>query len=346
MDEDREGGGNGETGLASGVTGRTSRFGARGGVNNLMTKQSIQCVVIYPFAGIKGSDRLFTSILDIAKEVCDTPILVYDERCPNAESAQKDIKKAEDRVGARTVRGRGVDTCQNWLDGWRIALEGFDAGRVVLLPGDLRNLKDEAKVLKNIRSFVKAASFPFIIGNFKSIDPYSAKELIDVYGVFPLVANWFPEAWGCIRATNIEKPRSEFLNLSAEYLRDILRYRPFAYEQTLSMLIRTWYQCKDAAHGRVIEAVEIWKQTVHSLPIGEVSDAPGGRNYAGAIDQIERTERMLRTLWRELEEWTPSAEAKLFMDDVKEYGEKDERSTAIRNAGRIAIWALLGASDM
>jgi hypothetical protein len=216
----------------------------------------------------------------------------------------------------------------------------------VLLPGDLRNLKNEDEVIDNIRNFVKADKPDYIVGNFKSIDPYSAKELIDVYGVFPLVANWFPEAWGCIRAVGIDKPRSEFLNMSTPYLKYMLKYRPFAYEQTLSMLIRAWYKCRSDAKEGGIQTYKNWEKTVISMPIGEVSDSPGGRNYAGAIDQIERTERMLRTLWRELEEWIPSADAKSFMDDVKEYGEKDERSTAIRNAGRIAIWALLGPSDM
>ncbi|MFO1432094.1 MAG: hypothetical protein U1F76_18450 [Candidatus Competibacteraceae bacterium] len=210
----------------------------------------------------------------------------------------------------------------------------------------MQNLQDESIILANLEKFVRANDHPFILGNFKSIDPYSAKELIDVYGVFPLVANWFPEAGGCIRAADIEKPRTEFLNLSVEHLQEMLKYRAFGYEQTLSMLIRTWYLCKSAAHGRVIEALDMWRKTVVSMPIGAISDAPGGRNYAGAIDQIERTERMLRTLWRELEEWKPLADANAFMDDVKKYGEKDERSTAIRNAGRIAIWALLGASNM
>ncbi len=311
-----------------------------------MANQSIQCVIIYPFAGIKGNDRLFCRILSIAKEVSETPILVYDERCPRADEAAKDLENAVNNFNAEIVRSRGVDTCQNWLDGWRVALKHTEAKRIVLLPGDLQNLKDEEEVITNLRSFVRADKPDFILGNFKSIDPYSAKELIDVYGVFPLVANWFPEAWGCLRGVKIDKPRSEFLNMSAPYLRDMLNNRPFAYEQTLSMLIRAWYQCRDKAHGNDWEANENWKSTVCPMPIGEVSDAPGGRNYAGAIDQIERTERMLRTLWRELEKWVPTANAKAFMDDVKEYGEKDERSTAIRNAGRIAIWALLGPSNM
>ncbi|MFO1432093.1 MAG: hypothetical protein U1F76_18445 [Candidatus Competibacteraceae bacterium] len=82
-----------------------------------MSQQKIECVVIYPFAGIKGDDRLFQNILDIARQVCEKPILVYDERGPKPGAAEADLRKAESKFNAEVIRTRGVDTCQNWLEG-------------------------------------------------------------------------------------------------------------------------------------------------------------------------------------------------------------------------------------
>ncbi|MCX6903813.1 MAG: hypothetical protein NTW03_10125, partial [Verrucomicrobia bacterium] len=113
-------------------------------------------------------------------------------------------------------------------------------------------------------------------------DHGNSKQLIDTYGTFALLYNWFPAEAQEIRKLT-ERPRSEFFAISHGFLQEALRERWFAYEQTVVMLLK---------------AVSRNKQISRFL-VGNISDLPEGRESLGsAMQQVERTERVLKTLWR------------------------------------------------
>ncbi len=81
-----------------------------------------------------------------------------------------------------------------------------------------------------------------------------------------------------------DKPRTEFFAISHGFLREVLRQRWFAYEQTIIILLQ-------AVLGR---------KRIHTTKLGSISDLPQGRDtLAAAMQQVERTERVLKLFWRE-----------------------------------------------
>ena len=117
----------------------------------------------------------------------------------------------------------------------------------------------------------------------------SAKQLIDTYGTYGLLYNWFPaQAQGIAKITS--KPRTEFFAIGHNYLRYALKRRWYPYEQTVVLLL---HGMQGRNPVREIEKIEL----------GEIEDEPQGRkSLAGAMQQIERTERVLKLYWRELYE--------------------------------------------
>jgi hypothetical protein len=68
------------------------------------------------------------------------------------------------------------------------------------------------------------------------------------------------------------------------FLRDALRQRWYAYEQTMVMLLQAVFGGKHIAQ----------------FFVGHISDLPEGReSLLSVMQQVERTERVLKTLWRE-----------------------------------------------
>src|SRR5664280_1684715 len=94
-----------------------------------------------------------------------------------------------------------VDTCQMWLAGFgRILDEDEKEGRahnlstIVQIPGDLKHLSDPKGFLPKMRSLstsVQNGDLDFAVGDFW-LAPQDAKHLIDAYGTYPLLFNWFP----------------------------------------------------------------------------------------------------------------------------------------------------------
>lgn len=81
-----------------------------------------------------------------------------------------------------------------------------------------------------------------------------------------------------------ERPRSEFLAIRHGFLREVLNERWYAYEQTVVMLLK-------AVSNR---------KRISRFFVGDISDLPEGQeSLASALQQVERTERVLKTLWRE-----------------------------------------------
>src|SRR5207302_2538265 len=111
----------------------------------------------------------------------------------------------------------------------------------------------------------------------------NSKQLIDTYGTFALLYNWFPSEAQEIRHYT-ERPRSEFFAIRHEFLGEVLRERWYAYEQTVVILLH-------AVLGR---------KNISRFFVGHISDLPEGReSLASAMQQVERTERVLKALWRE-----------------------------------------------
>lgn len=115
----------------------------------------------------------------------------------------------------------------------------------------------------------------------------SAKQLIDTYGTYGLLYNWFPaEAKGIRRRT--DKPRTEFFAVNYETLKhSLIPHRWYAYEQTLIMLLQNM-----DGEGEVRE--------IKTVPLGLLTDEEATRStLAAAMMQVERTERALKLFWRE-----------------------------------------------
>jgi hypothetical protein len=247
--------------------------------------------------------------------------------------------KDERRNTLEVVETWSVDTCQTWLAGWGHVLDNYpQAERIVQIPGDLDYVNEDVAFYDNLKDFIKTTASDIAIGDFGTGGKYSAKGLVDTYGSYPLLANWFPEISQSIRSLPLHRARSEFLNIKSSVLRDlIINNRNFAYEQTLNFLIKCWDHDKKR-----------WKYSISVRGIGSLSDNKSFRDYRSSIDQIERIERMLALLWREIRE----PKKKTFESDARyeeqytvfsnEYDNLRTKSKGIMETARITLRALLG----
>jgi len=142
--------------------------------------------------------------------------------------------------------------------------------------------------------------------------------LIDTYGTYGLLYNWFPHEAQRIRKIT-DKPRSEFFAISGSFLKEILMQRWYAYEQTIVILLK---------------AISSDKR-IHKEKLGDITDLPQGRDtLAAAMQQVERTERVLKMVWRERNEqqagWT------------ERFRVLDQQSEQIRAAALVILKNLLG----
>ncbi len=302
-------------------------------------------VVIFPFGGLRSGKAIarFWEIVDLALEQ-DRRVLVVI----NKDTQPQHVGPYWDGINqaplASPRRGRltsiqvwSVDTCQMWLAGWGLILDQHpNVERIVLLPGDIQEVADPPAFYNALRALLVLQSPAFVIGDFKTTDRFSSKELIDTYGTYALLTNWFPVVAAAVQQLGLLRPRSEFLSVDAGELRRLLGFRKFAYEQTLNMLIRSW------DHGQ-----QSWSPTAPLVVgLGVVEDDRSFRDYRGALDQIERTERMLRLLWREQREQIlhdGGATEDDYREFHNEYDRLDRRSTGIREGARVTIKGLLKA---
>ncbi|MGH9753455.1 MAG: hypothetical protein ACREA2_11785 [Blastocatellia bacterium] len=318
---------------------------------NSHTDKIIHCVVIYPFRGLEiGSPphAIFKRLIGQCKQSSGgaNPIVVLNQRSGKKDAAHTILKELEVEI----VKYWGADTCDNWLAGWGFILDQLETirsdlknpeenQRIALIPGDIQQVENDNKFFENLDEFIRYDGKPFLLGDFRSVNLFSTKELIDSYGIYLLIANWFPDAWKAIRTSQICKPRSEFLNIRVPELRQLLKHRVFAYEQTLNMLILLWNSCWKKANLDPAQAHGLWHESVHKMDLGNMADDPADRSFKGAIDQIERTERMLRLIWRESKRWGLEEGPGRFRKLAKEYERLDGHSTRIRDAAQIAMWA-------
>jgi hypothetical protein len=255
----------------------------------------IHPVVIYPFrhpANLKDLEQLYGLVtrLDGDKATYARPITVIDCKTRRAMAGSKAHLRFLDRTVARhsdVLESWSVDTCQMWYTGLG---EAFGRGRngdtYWLIPGDfnygttvghevLGRLHDLPEICDELDQDV-------CIGEIAT-DHNHSKQLIDTYGTFALLYNWFPEEAQAIREFT-ERPRSEFFAVRHEFLGRMLHRRWYAYEQTVVMLLHAMFD----------------RKSVSRFFVGHITDLPEGRDtLCSAMQQVERTERVLKTLWRE-----------------------------------------------
>src|SRR5437773_10643513 len=91
-------------------------------------------------------------------------------------------------------------------------------------------------------------------------DHNNSKQLIDTYGTFAMLYNWFPAEAQEIRQFT-ERPRSEFFAVRHSFLGEVLTRRWYAYEQTVVMLLQAVFGKKRSSR----------------FFVGNISDLPEGR---------------------------------------------------------------------
>jgi hypothetical protein len=215
---------------------------------------------------------------------------VIDRKTHGANEQNKQYLEFRRRTVARRseiVDAWCVDTCQMWYAGLGMAFErGGPEDVYWLIPGDfnygtamgqevLGRLHDLPEICVELQQDI-------CIGEIAT-DHNNSKQLIDTYGTFALLYNWFPAEAQTIRGYT-ERPRSEFFAVRHSFMREVLRRRWYAYEQTVVMLLHAVFDNKP----------------ISRFFVGNISDLPEGReSLASAMQQVERTERVLKSVWRE-----------------------------------------------
>ncbi len=255
----------------------------------------IHPVVIYPFtqpedySDLQGLYELVAR-LDSNRSTYARPLTVIDAKTTAANKGKEafggfrhsTIAKHSDVLDAWCV-----DTCQMWYTGLGKAFEKGGSDDIYwLIPGDFNYGtpvgREVLSRLHDLPEIILELDQDLCIGEIAT-DQNNPKQLIDTYGTFALLYNWFPAEAQQIRQFT-ERPRSEFLALRHEFLGEMLRQRWYAYEQTVVMLLRAVFNHKQ----------------ISRFFVGNISDLPEGReSLASAVQQVERTERVLKSLWRE-----------------------------------------------
>jgi hypothetical protein len=303
-------------------------------------------LINFPFSGYKKGDpreELFWRIVETCSRVEAKPIIVVISKDTLAKEGGEyaDAFLHDSRVaqyGLYVHETWSIDTCQSWLVGWGVALGMLpctspkgdpprvlpepdpDEDRIVLLPGDIDAVAHPHSndFFNTLRGFLNMGGFDIVVGDFETGEKLAPKDLIDLYGTYPLLAVWFPEIASATRDETIWKPRSEFLNVRAGALKELLlNKRKFAYEQTLNILIQSWDF-----------TTHTWTYPVGGYPLGVFADDPNSRDVSGAIDQIERTERMLKMLWREFRFSEARDMARDLARDKADKAKKDAEASA------------------
>jgi len=255
----------------------------------------IHPIVIYPFrqpGEYSDLEALYQLVrrLDAEKDRYARPITVLDRKTHYSMDGNKAFLDFRGHTLTRcsdVLDVWAVDTCQMWCAGLGAAFEDGAAGDGYwLIPGDfhygtavgqevLGRLHDLPEIILELDQDV-------CIGEIAT-DYNNSKQIIDTYGTFALLYNWFPAEAQEIRQFT-ERPRSEFFAVSHDFLSEALRQRWYPYEQTVVMLLQAVFGNK----------------SISRFFVGNISDLPEGREpLASAMQQVERTERVLKAVWRE-----------------------------------------------
>jgi hypothetical protein len=255
----------------------------------------IHPVVIFPFNQPNDYSDLealygFVARVDAEKTSYARPITVLDRKTHYAVEGNKAYRAFRKDVVAPhsdILDVWCVDTCQMWYSGLGMAFEQGQPGDVYwLIPGDFNygsaSGQEVLRRLHELPEIILDLNQDLSVGEIAT-DHSDSKQLIDTYGTFALLYNWFPvEAQGIRKVT--ERPRSEFFAIGHSFLREVLQQRWYAYEQTMVMLLKAVFSHRQ----------------ISKFFVGGISDLPQGReSLASALQQVERTERVLKMLWLE-----------------------------------------------
>jgi hypothetical protein len=259
------------------------------------SKGLIHPVVIYPFRqpdDYRDLNDLYDLVARLAgqRDTYARPITVVDRKTYNSMAKNQAFLDFRNQTVAKcsdVVDAWCVDTCQMWYTGLGMAFDQGGPNDVYwLIPGDF-NYGDPAghEVLSRLHDLPEICAEleqDICIGEIAT-DHMNPKQLIDTYGTFALLYNWFPSEAREIRGYT-ERPRSEFFAIRHDFLREMLNQRWFSYEQTMVILLQAVF-----SHKRIARFL-----------VGNISDLPEGRqSLASAMQEVERTERVLKALWRE-----------------------------------------------
>lgn len=308
---------------------------------NARAKTKAKTILIFPYTGYENNKKCewyFWWTIDLCKTIDPKPIVALSRDTVIRGEAISFLKDPRFKT-LEVLEVWSVDTCQTWLAAWGHILDFYpETERIVTLPGDIDFVHEDLAFYENLKRFVESSDSDIAIGDFRTGDKSSAKGLVDTYGTYPLLANWFPEISKNIRAMPLIRPRSEFLNIKTPILRDLLiNNRKFSSEQTLNFLIKSW----DHAEA-------VWRHKVTSMQLGTLSDIKSFRDYRGCVDQIERLEWMLSLLWREIKEpkkkkGVPDKQFEAqYSEFSDEYDKLRTRSKAAMETARTTLRALLG----
>jgi hypothetical protein len=290
----------------------------------------IHPVVIYPFKhpenylDLEGLYELIAR-LDSERGTYTRPITVMDRKTYYAMERDKAFLEFREKTVARyshILDGWSVDTCQMWYSGLGMAFEkGADDDVYWLIPGDFNYGAPVGQEvlgrLHDLPEIILELDQDMCIGEIAT-DHNNSKQLIDTYGTFALLYNWFPAEADEIRHFT-ERPRSEFFAIRHGFLREVLKHRWYAYEQTVVMLLQAVFN----------------KKRISRFFVGNISDLPEGReSLASAMQQVERTERVLKALWRERHQ--PSA------NWIEQYRALEAQSEQVRSTSFTILHNLLG----
>jgi hypothetical protein len=274
---------------------RPPRLGARNRRAAKPAAGRIHPVVIYPFRPPKALGDLkclyeLIAQLNADKATYARPITVLDCKTQRTLSKHPPHLRFREQVVARhsdILDAWCVDTCQMWYSGLGRAFERGAANDVYwLIPGDFDYGspvgQDVLSRLHDLPEICDEIGQDLCIGEIAT-DHNNSKQLIDTYGTFALLYHWFPKAAREIREYT-ERPRSEFFAIRHAFLGEMLHRRWYAYEQTVVMLLHAVFD----------------EKRISRFFVGNISDLPEGRDsLSSAMQQVERTERVLKSLWRE-----------------------------------------------
>ena len=290
----------------------------------------IHPVIIYPYrqpAGYADLKELYQLIarLDGEKETYARPITVIDRKTTAAmegDRAFQEFRKSTVAKHSDILDVYCVDTCQMWYSGLGHAHDRGTEGDVYwLIPGDFNygttTGKEVLSRLHDLPEICAELEQDICIGEIAT-DHTNSKQLIDTYGTFALLYNWFPAEAREIRGYT-ERPRSEFFAVRHGFLNDALKQRWYGYEQTMVMLLQAVFA----------------KKHIAQFFVGHVSDlAEGGESLPSIMQQVERTERVLKTLWRERHGATT--------DWLDQYGALEKQSEHLRHSAMATLRNVLG----
>ena len=290
----------------------------------------IHPIVIYPFrqpSDYSDLEELYQLIarFDADKDKYARPITVMDRKTHHAMEGNKpflDFRKNTVARHSDILDAWCVDTCQMWYSGLGMAYETGGGEDVYwLIPGDFNYGtavgKEVLGRLHNLPEIILELKQDVCIGEIAT-DHNNSKQLIDTYGTFALLYNWFPAEAQAIRQYT-ERPRSEFFALRHSFLAVALRQRWYAYEQTVVILLQAVFNDKH----------------ISRFFVGNISDLPEGHeSLAAVMQQVERTERVLKTIWRERN--------KAKAGWIEQYRVLETQSERVRRTALIILQNLLG----